>query len=61
MIFKMADLRHLEFLGSNNGLFESPCMTSYRSSIETIALDCLVIEKIAFFVRILATDRQKNR
>jgi len=38
MIFKMADLRHLEFYGFNNGFFESPCWTSYRTSIETIAL-----------------------
>ena len=32
-------------------------ITSYRSSIDTIALNCLVFEKIAFFC-ILATDRQ---
>ena len=34
--------------------------TSYRSSTATIALNCLVFEKIAFFC-ILATDRQTNR
>ena len=35
---------------------KSPITTSYRSSIDTIALNCLVFEKIAFFC-ILATDR----
>jgi len=30
------------------GSLKSPCTTSYRSSIETIALHCLVFEKIAF-------------
>ena len=38
-IFKMADLSHLGFLGSNNGLFEKP---NYN------LLSCLVFEKIAF-------------
>ena len=42
------------------GSLKSPCTTSYRSSIETIALNCLVFEKIAFFC-ILATDRQTDR
>ena len=36
-----------------------PCATSYRSSIDTIALNCLDFEKIAFFC-ILATDRQTD-
>ena len=35
-------------------------ITTYRSSIDTIALNCLVFEKITFFC-ILATDRQTNR
>ena len=36
-------------LGSNNGFFEKPMYaTSYRSSIDTIALHCLVFEKIEF-------------
>jgi len=35
-------------------------ITSYRSTIDTIAPNCLVFEKIAFFC-ILATDRQTNR
>jgi len=37
--------------------FEKP---NYMSSIDTIALNCLVFEKVAFFC-ILATDRQTNR
>ena len=60
-IFMMAGLRHLGFNGSNNGFFEKPMYTtSYRSSMETIALNCLVFEKIAFFC-ILATDRRADR
>jgi len=48
-IFKMADLSYLGFLGSNNGFFEKPnYITSYRSSIDTITLNCLVFQKIAF-------------
>ena len=42
------------------GSLKSPCTTSYRSSIDTTALNCLVFEKIAFFC-ILATDRQTNK
>jgi len=42
------------------GSLKSPCTTSYRSSIETIALNCFVFEKIAFFY-ILATDRQTDK
>jgi len=38
------------------GSLKSPHRTSYRSSIETIALNYLVFEKIAF-LPILATDR----
>ena len=30
------------------GSLKSPCTTSYRSSSETIAINCLVFEKIAF-------------
>jgi len=41
------------------GSLKSPCTTSYRSSIETIALNCLVFEKIAFFC-ISATDKQTD-
>ena len=43
---------------SQMGSLKSQCATSYRSLIETIALDCLVFfEKIAFF----AFWRQTNR
>ena len=31
------------------GSLKSPCTTSYRSSIHTIALNCLVFENIAFW------------
>jgi len=42
------------------GSLKSPCTTSCRSSIETIALNCLVFEKNTFFC-ILATDRQTDK
>jgi len=50
----------LDFRGPIMGSLKSPCTTSYWSSIKTIALNCLVLEKIAFFC-ILATDRQTNK
>jgi len=53
-IFKMADVRHHEFYGSKNGFFD------YWSSVETIAVNCLVFEKTAFVVQILATDRDRQ-
>ena len=49
----------LNFMGPIMGSLTSPCTTSYRSSIDTIAPNCLVFEKIAFFC-ILATDRQTD-
>ena len=49
----------LDFRGPIMGSLKSPCTTSYRLSIDTIALNCLVFEKIAFFC-ILATDRQTD-
>ena len=58
-ISKTAAVRHLEFWGPIMDSLKSPCRTSYWSSIETIALHCLVFEKIAF----LYTDfgnRQTN-
>ena len=59
-IFKMADLSYLGFQGSKNGFFEKRNnITSYRSSIDTIALNCLVFQKIAFFC-ILATHKQTD-
>jgi len=38
------------------GSLKSPYRTSYRSSIDTIAVDCLVIEKTAYAFQ--ATDRR---
>jgi len=53
-IFKMAD----PIIGS----MKSPCKTSYGSSIDTIALNCLVfLRKSRFFVFWRQTDRQTNR
>ena len=40
----------LDFRGPIMGSLKSPSTTSYRSSIETIALNYLVFEKIAFFL-----------
>jgi len=40
------------------GSFINPCTTSYRSSIDTIALNCLVFEKIALLD---FGDRKINR
>ena len=57
----MADLRRrplLGFRGPIMGSLNSRCTTSYRSSIETIALNCLVFEKIAF---LHFGDRQTDR
>ena len=48
-----------DFWGAIMGSLKSPCTTSYWSSIDTIALNCSVFEKIAFFC-ILATDRQTD-
>jgi len=49
----------LDFRGPKMGSLKSPCTTSYRSSINTIALNSLVFEKIAFFC-ILVIDRQTD-
>jgi len=38
----------LDFRGPIMYSLKSPCTTSYRSSIDTIALNCLVFEKIVF-------------
>jgi len=47
----------LDFRGPIMGSLKSPCATSYRSLIETIALNCLLFEKIAF---LHFADRQTN-
>ena len=57
-IFKMADLSLLDFRGPIMGSLKSARTTSYRSSIETIALNCLVFENIAF---LKFGDRQTNK
>jgi len=49
----------LDFMGPIMGSLKSPCTTSYRSSIETIAQNCLLFEKIAFFC--IFGDRQTNK
>ena len=52
----------LDFRGPVMGSLKSPCTTSYWSSIETIALNCLVFEKIAFCILVTdgLTERQTN-
>ena len=59
-IFKMADLRHLGFLEWVLWKHHVGPTTSYRSSIETIALNCLVFEKIAYFAFWRQTDKQTD-
>jgi len=58
-IFTMADLRHLEFYGSNNEFFENPYRTCYRSSIDIILLSFW--ENRVFMYAFLATDRQTDK
>jgi len=49
----------LDFRGPIMGSLKSRCTISYRSSIDTIALNCLVFLEIRFFC-ILATDEQMD-
>jgi len=49
----------LDFRDTIMGSLKSPCTTSYRSSIKTIALNCLVFKKIVFFLHF--GDRQTDR
>jgi len=52
----------LDFGGPIMGSLKSPCTTSYRSSMETIALNCLGFEKIAFLqFGDRQTDKQTNK
>jgi len=51
----------LDFRGPIMGSLKSPGTTSYRSSIATTALNCLVFEKIVFFAFRQQTDRQSKR
>jgi len=53
----------LDFRGPIMGSLKIPCRTSYRSSIDTIALNCLVFEIIAFLhfgARQTDRDRQTD-
>jgi len=60
-IFKMANLSHVGYRGPIISSLKSPCTTSYRSSIETIALNCFVFEKVFLHFSDRETDRQTNR
>ena len=51
----------LDFRGPIMGSLRSSCTTSYRSSINIMALNCLVFEKIAFFSIRRQTDRQTKK
>ena len=53
-------IRHFGFKGAIMGSLKSARTTSYRSSIGTIALNCVVFEKIAFFAFWRQTDRQTD-
>jgi len=57
--FKWRPSAMLNFKDSIMGSLKSPCRTSYRLSIEIIALNGLVFEKIC--LRILVTDIQTDR
>jgi len=50
----------LKFRGPMMGSLKTSCRISYIRPIETIALNCLVFDKIAFCVRSLATDRRTD-
>jgi len=50
----------LDFRAPIMGTLESACTTSYRSSIDTIALNCLVFEKIALIAFWRQTDEQMD-
>jgi len=51
----------LDFMGPIIDSLKSPCRTSYRSSIETIALNCFVVFFAFLCTRYLATDGQTDR
>ena len=51
----------LDFMDPIMGSLKSPCTTSYRSSMNTVALNCWVFEKIAFlFAFWRQTDKQTD-
>jgi len=51
----------LDFMGPIMDSLKSPCTTSYRSSIDTMALNCLVFLENRVFAIWPATDRQTYR
>ena len=51
----------LDFMDPIMGSLKSPFTTSYRSSMDTAALNCLVFEKIAFFAFWRQTDRLTDK
>ena len=56
----------LDFRDPIMGSLKSPISTSYRSSVDTIALNCLVFEKNRYFFAfwrqtVRQTDKQTNR
>ena len=51
----------LDFSGPIMGSLKSPCTTSYRLPIDTIALNCSVFEEIAFFAFWVASGCLINR
>ena len=61
----MTDIRHLGFQGSSRPVdyLKSPCTTSYRSSFETIALNCLIVFEKNTFLHFgeSQTDKQPQR
>ena len=48
----------MDFMVPIVGSLKTPCTTSYRSSMDSIALNCLVFDKIAFFWHF--SDRQTD-
>ena len=45
--------------GPRMGSLKSPCRTSYRSSLETTAVNCVVFEKTEFLCTVgISCDRQ---
>jgi len=63
-IFKMAVSAILNFMGPIMGSLKSLYKTSYKSSIETIAVNCLLFETITFLCMDFGdrqTDKQTNK
>jgi len=59
---KITSCRFSRWRFSNNGFFKKPMYTtSYRSSIEIMALNCLVFEKKSRFCILATSERQTDR